>query len=58
MSQKKESFIACIKNALWFYGGVPKSLVPDNLIAALAKSNHKEPKVNETFVILIKSLND
>ncbi len=48
-SQKKEDFIRCTENALWFYGGVPKALVPDNLKAAVTKSSRYEPKVNETF---------
>lgn len=48
-SQKKEDFIRCTENALWFYGGVPKALVPDNLRAAVTKSSRYEPKVNETF---------
>ena len=49
-SQKKEDFIACIENSLWFYGGVPQALVPDNLRAAVTKSSRYEPKVNETFI--------
>ncbi len=49
-SQKKEDFIACVENALWFYGGVPQALVPDNLRAAVTKSSRYEPKVNETLV--------
>lgn len=48
-SQKKEDFITCIENALWYYGGVPKALVTDNLKAAVTKSNRYEPRVNETF---------
>ncbi len=48
-SQKKEDFIRCIENALWYFGGVPKALVPDNLKAAVTKSSRYEPKVNETF---------
>jgi len=48
-SQRKEDFIACVENALWFYGGVPQALVPDNLRAAVTKSSRYEPKVNETF---------
>ncbi len=48
-SQKKEDFIACVENALWYYGGVPQALVPDNLRAAVTKSSRYEPKVNETF---------
>ncbi|MFK8039426.1 MAG: IS21 family transposase [Crocinitomicaceae bacterium] len=49
VSQKKEDFIKCVENALWFYGGVPRALVVDNLKAAVTKSSRYEPKVNETF---------
>lgn len=48
-SQKKEDFMSCVENALWFYGGVPQALVPDNLRAAVSKSSRYEPKVNEDF---------
>ncbi len=48
-SQKKEDFIRCIENALWFYGGVPRALVTDNLKAAVKKSSRYEPSINETF---------
>lgn len=48
-SQKKEDFMACVENALWFYGGVPQALVPDNLRAAVSKSSRYEPRVNADF---------
>ena len=48
-SQKKEDFVRSVENALWFYGGVPQALVPDNLRSAVTKSSRYEPKVNETF---------
>ncbi len=48
-SQKKEDFIRCVENALWYYQGVPRALVTDNLKAALTKSSKYEPKINETF---------
>lgn len=48
-SQKLGDFMRCTENALWFYGGVPKALVPDNLKSAVTKSSRYEPKVNETF---------
>lgn len=48
-SQKREDFVRCVENALWFYGGVPNALVPDNLKSAVTKSSRYEPKVNETF---------
>lgn len=46
---KFEDFMRCTENALHFYGGVPRALVPDNLKSAVAKSSHYEPKVNEAF---------
>jgi transposase len=49
MSQQKEDFIACCENALHYYGGVPAAIVPDNLKAAVTKSNRYEPTLNETF---------
>ncbi|WP_081894256.1 DDE-type integrase/transposase/recombinase [Muricauda sp. MAR_2010_75] len=48
-SQKLEDFIRCTENALWFYRGVPRALVPDNLKSAVPKSSRYEPKVNEVF---------
>jgi len=48
-SQKKEDFIRCTENSLWYYGGVPSALVTDNLRAAVTKSSRFEPLVNETF---------
>ena len=48
-SQKLEDFMRCTENALWFYGGVPRALVTDNLKSAVTKSSSYEPKVNEAF---------
>jgi len=48
-SQKKEDFIRCMENALWYYGGVPRALVTDNLKAAVTKSHRYEPVLNPTF---------
>ena len=48
-SQKKEDFIRCIENALWYFGGVPRALVTDNLKSAVIKSSKYEPTLNETF---------
>ena len=50
MSQKKEDFIASVKNALHYFKGVPKAIVPDNLKSAVTKSSKYEPTVNETFL--------
>ena len=48
-SQTKQDFISCTENALLYYGGVPMSIVTDNLKAAVHKSNKYEPSLNETF---------
>lgn len=48
-SQKQEDFIQCCENALHYFGGVPKAIVPDNLKSAVTKSSKYEPTVNETF---------
>jgi transposase len=49
MSQQKENFIRACENALHFFGGVPQAIVPDNLKAAVTKSDRYEPTLNETF---------
>lgn len=48
-TQQKEDFIPACENALHYYGGVPTAIVPDNLRAAVSKSNRYEPTINETF---------
>ena len=49
MSQQKEDFIGACQNALVFYGGVPASIVPDNLKSAVTKSSKYEPTLNDAF---------
>jgi len=48
-SQKKEDFIQCIENALWYYGGVPQVIIPDNLKSAVKKASLYEAMLNDTF---------
>ena len=48
-SQQKEDLIAACENALHYIGGVPAAIVPDNLKAAVTKSNKYEPTLNESF---------
>jgi len=50
LSQRKEDFISSVQNALHYYGGVPKVLVPDNLKSAVDKSNRYDPCLNEDFL--------
>jgi transposase len=47
--QKKESFVAGCENALRFYGGACKALVPDNLKSAVTVASKYEPKINEMY---------
>ena len=48
-SQSKQDLIKACENALHFYGGIPMAIVPDNLKAAVARSNHNGPVINEEF---------
>ncbi len=48
-SQKKEDFIASTQNALHFFGGVPKVLIPDNLKSAVTKADKYEADLNRSF---------
>jgi transposase len=42
--QSTEGFIRCIENAFWHFGGVPRTLVIDNLKAAVSKA-HRYPLI-------------
>ena len=48
-SQRKEDLITACENALHYFGGVPMAIVPDNLKAAVTKSDRNEPVINEEF---------
>jgi transposase len=49
MSQRVEDLVAACENALYYFGGSPKAIVPDNLKAAVIKTNKYEPRINENF---------
>lgn len=44
--QTTDAFISCIENALWYFGGVPKALVIDNLKAAVRKADWYDPDIH------------
>ncbi len=44
--QTTESFIRCLENAFRYFGGVPKTLVIDNLRAAVTRSDWYDPELN------------
>lgn len=56
-SQKKEDLIMACENALHFFGGVPQAVVPDNLKAAVTRSDRNEPVINEEFAELAEFYN-
>lgn len=48
-SQRKEDFISACENAFYYYGGVPKAIVPDNLKSAVTKASRYEAILNTEF---------
>lgn len=44
--QTTENFIRCLENAFRHFGGVPKTLVPDNLKAAVLQADWYDPELN------------
>lgn len=48
-TQNRNDFISCCKNALHFYGGVPKAIVSDNLKSAVTRAGKHEPVINRSF---------
>src|SRR5690554_4273704 len=48
-TQNRNDFISCCKNALHFYGGVPKAIVSDNLKSAVTRASKHEAVINRCF---------
>ncbi len=44
-SQKKEDFLHCVENSLYYFGGSPLALVPDNLKSGVTKACRYEPSI-------------
>lgn len=44
--QDTETFLRCVENALRFFGGVTRTVVPDNLKAAVLQADWFEPDLN------------
>lgn len=44
--QDTETFLRCLENAFWHFRGVPKTLVIDNLRAAVQKADWYEPELH------------
>jgi transposase len=43
--QTAEQFIRCLENAFWYFGGVPRTLVIDNLKAAVTRADWFDPEL-------------
>lgn len=48
-SQQKADFILSCENSLYYYSGVPRAIVTDNLKSAVTKSHRYEPKLKDTL---------
>jgi len=48
-SQKKEDWIKANENALWYFGGVPRAIVPDCLKSGVKLANQYEPDINPVY---------
>ncbi|MFP9115915.1 IS21 family transposase [Flavobacterium sp. RHBU_3] len=48
-SQRKEDLILACQNALRYFGGVPRAIVPDNLRSAVTRGSKYEAVLNDEF---------
>ena len=48
-SQKQADMLGALENALHFFGGVPRAIVPDNMKTAVIKADKYEPTLNEAL---------
>ena len=55
-TQKKEDWIKANENALWYFGGVPKAVVPDSLKSGVTKANKYEPEINPVYADFARHL--
>ena len=52
--QDTETFLRCLENAFWFFGGVSKTLSLDNLKAAVIKADWYDPELNPKMASFAK----
>lgn len=43
--QTTDNFLRCLENAFWYFGGVPQTIVIDNLKAAVSKADWYDPEI-------------
>jgi transposase len=44
--QTTENFLRCLENAFWYFGGVPQTIVIDNLKAAVSRADWYDPDIH------------
>lgn len=49
LSQKREDLLHCMNNMMWFFGGVSKAVVSDNLKTAVTRSSKYEPDIKRSL---------
>lgn len=49
LTQQRKDLICCCVNMLKFFGGVPLSIVSDNLKSAVTRASKYEPAINRSF---------
>ena len=52
--QTTEQFIRCLENAFWYFGGVPRTLVIDNLKAAISRADWFDPELSPKVLSFCK----
>jgi len=52
--QTTDNLIACLENAFWSWGGVPRTLLIDNLKAAVTKADWYDPELNPKLLAFCK----
>ena len=55
--QSTEAFITALENAFYYFGGVPKRLVPDNLKAAVTKADWYDPEIHRRLFSMCQHYN-
>jgi transposase len=55
--QDTESFIRCMENSFWEWGGVPETIVIDNLKAAVTEADWYDPELNPKILSFARHYN-
>ena len=54
--QSTDDFLRCLENAFWHFGGVPRTLVIDNLKAAVKQADWFDPELNPKVQAFCRAL--